>query len=98
MARIPVCFLVDGVPQIPTRLDQVQLYVPPPDARQTREALNELLKNLKPRDQIELVNEALDFAQDEGLINDFVNSLKLSEFISSNRCWQRLLLFQLGRW
>lgn len=78
-------FLVDGVPQIPTRLDQVQLYVPPPDARQTREALNELLKNLKPRDQVELVNEALDFAQDEGLINDFINSLKLSDFISSNR-------------
>ncbi len=83
--RSTCLLLVDGVPQIPNRLDQIQLYMPPPDARETRQALQELLKNLGPRDQIELVNEAMDFAQDEGLINDFINSLKLSDFISSNR-------------
>lgn len=83
--RSACLLLVDGVPQIPRRLDQVQLYVPPPDARETRQALQELLNNLGPRDQIELVNEAMDFAQDEGLINDFINSLKPSDLISSNR-------------
>lgn len=83
--RSACLLLVDGVPKIPNRLDQVQLYIPPPDARETRQALQELLNNLGPRDQIELVNEAMDFAQDEGLISDFINSLKLSDFISSNR-------------
>lgn len=85
--RTSCLLLIDGVVQIPSRLDEVQLYLPPPDARETREALKELLKNLGPRDQVELVNEAMNFAQDEGLINEFINSLKLSDFVS----WSRLL-------
>lgn len=74
--------LLAGSERVPASLADVTIYRPPPDARETLDALNRLLDNTDTRDRAELLNEALEFAQEERLLEEMVDSLRVDDFMS----------------
>ena len=81
---------------LPLNVSNVDLYQAPPDAAETRERLDRLWNSTSTRDKLELANEALEFAQEEQLIEDLVESVKVDDLISPNR-YLAILLF-LAAW
>ncbi|MEC9094879.1 MAG: hypothetical protein VX438_19380, partial [Planctomycetota bacterium] len=94
--RTQCLFVLNREIVVPYNVSNVKLYEPPPSAAETKQALDALWQNTSPLDKIELANEALEFAQEERLLEQLVDSIKVQDFISSNR-YLAILLF-LAAW
>ena len=95
--RTRCLFVLNGNTVAPSNVSQVNLYSPPPGAAETQRALRELWKRTTIEQKLELANEALEFAQQERLIEQMVDAIKPEELISSpNRLLAVILV--IGSW
>ena len=86
--------LVDGELVIPSLPSEVELYTPPPDAKETMDALRNLWMNTNNAERLELVNGALSFAQEERMFDELISSISPDDFLpepKSSYFWQGVL-------
>lgn len=87
------CLLyIGGSGSAPKSPKGVELYVPPPSREETMRALEKLWEQTNNRQKLDLANEVLEFAQEEQLIEQLVDSIKLEDIIPKNRL-AAILLF-----
>lgn len=89
-------FVLNGKEVVPLNVSNVELYRPPPGASETRRLLDQLWQNTNTQEKLELANEALEFAQEERLLEELVDSINLNDIFSPNR--QLAILIVIGSW
>lgn len=89
-------FVLNGENAAPYNVSNVTLYRPPPGAAETKRALETLWKNTTTRDKIELANEAMEFAQEEQLLEQMVDSIDLNDILTPSQFWKWVLF--LSAW
>lgn len=94
--RTKCLFVLNRETVQPMNVSNVTLYRAPPSASETKRALEALWRNTSTQDKLELANEAMEFAQEERLLEELVESIKIDDLISPNR-YLAVLLF-LSAW
>ena len=86
-------FVLNRVSTAPLNVSNVDLYTAPPGAAETRRMLRDLWRNTTTRDKLELANEALEFAQEEQLMEQIMDAVHLEDMIPPNQLMKWLLVF-----